>query len=452
MKVSTDAKKIEELLSRGVENIYPKKEFLEKELKSGRQLTLYTGYDPTAPTLHIGHGITMLKLRQFQDLGHKVIMLIGDFTGMIGDPTDKSAARKKLTREEVLANCKNYQKQASAILDFKGENPVEVKYNSKWLAKMNFGDVLELASLVTVQRMLERDMFEKRFFGEIECPNHHWISAKNIIDFGVNFNEERGYGILHGEEKIGCWKCYKQSGNKDDFDPLNAKIKPPTPIYLHEFMYPLMQGYDSVAMDVDGEVGGNDQTFNMLMGRDLMKELKHKEKFVLTVKLLADDTGKKMGKSEGNMIALSDSPEDMFGKVMRWSDGMIRSGFELCTRASVPSEKEANAEPMKYKKMLAFEVVKTFLGDKAAEQGQSYFASVIQANEKPSEISELKPSAYDIVTVLVESKLAASKSEARRAIEQGGVKVDDKKVESVELKVEKGSVVQKGKRFFVKVK
>jgi len=222
-KINTDIQKIEELLSRGVENTYPKKEFLEARLKSGEQLTFYTGYDPTGASLHIGHGITMLKLRQFQDLGHKIIMLIGDFTGMIGDPTDKTSARQKLTRKQVLENCKNYKKQSEAILNFKGSNKVEVKYNSKWLGKMSFEDVVELSSHFTVQRMMERDMFESRM----------------------------------KEEK---------------------------PIYLHEFLYPLMQGYDSVAMDVDGEVGGNDQTFNMLAGRTLMKDLKNKEYFRRTTK------------------------------------------------------------------------------------------------------------------------------------------------------------------------
>jgi tyrosyl-tRNA synthetase len=232
MAIDTNVQKIEELLSRSVENIYPNADALRTELKSGKQLVFYSGYDPTAPTLHIGHGITMLKLRQLQDLGHKVIMLIGDFTGMIGDPTDKSAARQKLTREQVLENCKEYKKQAERILNFGGENSVEVKFNSEWLKKMSFEEVIELSSHFTVQRMLERDMFEKRM----------------------------------KEEK---------------------------PIYLHEFLYPLMQGYDSVAMDVDGEVGGNDQTFNMLAGRTLMKEIKHKEKFVIATKLLADETGKK---------------------------------------------------------------------------------------------------------------------------------------------------------------
>lgn len=397
MKINTDAKKIEEILSRGVENIYPKKEFLEKELQSGRPLTLYTGYDPTAPTLHIGHGITMLKLRQFQDLGHKVIMLIGDFTGMIGDPTDKTSARQKLTRTQVLENCRNYQKQASAILNFEGSNRVEVKYNSEWLGKLNLYNLLDLTAHFTVDRLLERDMFVKR-------------------------KEE-------------------------------AK-----PIYLHEFLYPVMQAYDSVAMDVDGEIGGNDQTFNMLAGRDLMKELKGKEKFVLTMKLLVDSTGKKMGKSEGNMVSLLDTAEDMFGKVMSWTDDKIFKGFELCTAAPMLDIKnfevdmKAGKNPRDYKLRLAYEIVKSFLGEKAARQGQEYFASVIQENEKPTDIPELRPSAYDIVTVLVESKFVTSKAEARRAIAQGGVKTDDVKVDSIESKIRKGSVVQKGKRFFVKVK
>ncbi len=391
--ISNNPEKIAELLTRGVANVYPTPEFLEKELKSGRQLTLYTGYDPTGPSLHIGHGITMLKLRQFQNLGHKIIMLIGDFTAMIGDPTDKGATRTRLTREEVLENCKKYQEQASTILNFSDENPVEVKYNSDWLGKMNFADVLELASHFTVQQILERDMFEKR-------------------------------------------------------------VKEEKPMFLHEFLYPLMQGYDSVAMKVDGEVGGNDQTFNMLTGRTLMKEMLSKEKFVLTVKLLADENGKKMGKSEGNMIALSDSPEDMFGKVMTWSDGVIRNSFELCTRLPMIEIEEIMkvANPRDAKLKLAFIITETFLGTEAAEQGRDYFAKTIQNKERPAEIPELVPSAYDIVTVLVETGFVKSKSEAQREIEGGGVKINDVKVVDYKSSVQSNDVVQKGKRFFVTVK
>lgn len=394
--ISTDPQKIQDLLTRGVANVYPSPEFLTKELKSGRQLTLYTGYDPTAPTLHIGHGITLLKLRQFQELGHKIIMLIGDFTGMIGDPTDKSAARTRLTREQVLVNCQKYQEQAASILKFDGENPAVVKYNSEWLGKMNFADVVELAAHFTVQQMMERDMFEKRL-----------------------------------------------TENK--------------PIHLHEFMYPLMQGYDTVAMDVDGEVGGNDQTFNMLAGRTLMREMKNKEKFVLTSKLLADANGKKMGKSEGNMIALADSPEDMFGKVMTWTDGMIVPAFELCTHlsneeiAGIEASIKAGANPRDAKLTLAFEITKTFLGEAAAEQGRAHFEKVIQSKERPEEIPEIKPSVYDILTVLVEAGIVKSKSDAKRDIEGGGVRVNEDQITDFKTEVKPGDVIQKGKRFFVKV-
>ena len=399
MKINTDAKKIQELLTRGVENIYPKKDFLESRLKSGEQLTLYTGYDPTAPTLHIGHAITMMKLRQFQDLGHKIIMLIGDFTGMIGDPTDKTAARQKLTRKQVLENCKNYQKQAASILNFSGNNPVEIKYNSEWLGKMSFADVTELTSHFTVQRMLERDMFQER-------------------------------------------------------------MKSEKPIFVHEFLYPVMQAYDSVAMNVDGEVGGNDQTFNMLAGRDLMKDLKNKEKFVLTTKLLVDSSGKKMGKSEGNMISLIDSPEDMFGKVMSWTDEMIVKGFELCTKVSMEDLKEIEKQmkeginPRDLKLRLAFEIVKTFLSETEAKSAQENFINTFAKKQIPDEMPEVKPSVYDITAVLTESKICKSKSEVRQMIDQGGVKINEIKVPSGEygFPVKAGDIIQKGTRFFVRVK
>ncbi|MFA5133228.1 MAG: tyrosine--tRNA ligase [Patescibacteria group bacterium] len=390
-------KQLEEVLTRGVENIYPSRDFLEKLLKSNKKLTIYTGYDPTAPTLHIGHGITMLKLRQFQDLGHKIIFLIGDFTGMIGDPTDKASARQQLTREQVLKNCKEYKKQASAILRFSGKNPVEIKYNSKWFSKMNFGDVLELSSKFTVQRMLERDMFQVRM----------------------------------GEGR---------------------------PIYVHEFMYPIMQAYDSVIMDVDGEVGGNDQTFNMLAGRDLVKAMKNKEKFVLTMKLLTDASGKKMGKSEGNMIALADSAEEMFGKVMSWSDEMIVRGFELCTKLAadeikkMENELAKGANPRDLKLKLAFEIVKTFLGEKEAGKAEDNFIKTFSKKEVPEEIKEVKIKSKNILDVLVESGLCSSKGDARRNVEQGGVSIDGETVKDFNFEIKSGAVIKKGKRHFVKIK
>lgn len=397
--VNTDKKAIEMLVSRAVENVYPTPDALAELLKSGKRITVYLGVDPSGPNLHIGHAISMKKLAELQKLGHKCVLLIGDFTAMIGDPTDKSAARVKLTREQVLENCKGYKEQASKILDFGGVNPVELKFNSEWLGKMSFTEVVELASHFTVQQMLERDMFAKRM-------------AEN----------------------------------------------PPKPIYMHEFLYPLMQGYDSVAMDVDLEIGGNDQTFNMLAGRTLMREIKNKEKLVLTCKLLTDPTGKKMGKSEGNMITLVDSPEDMYGKVMSWTDGMIVPGFELVTdvaKGEIEKMKEAMEDgenPMKYKKMLAHEIVKTFLGEGLANQAELYFQMVHQEHELPSVISDVKASeGMTIVDVLAAFKIAPSKQQARRLIEQGGVKVDGVIVTDVQALAVKGTVIQKGKLVFVKV-
>ena len=307
-KILTGEKTIREFLTRAVENVYPSREALEKRLLSGKRMTVYLGVDPTGPALHFGHAISLRMLGTLQRMGHGVTLLIGDFTAMIGDPTDKAAVRKPLTREEVLVNCKQYKKQASAFLSFDGHNAAELKFNSEWLAPLTFADLLPLAAHFTVQQMIQRDMFKKR----IE------------------------------EEK---------------------------PIHLHEFLYPLMQGYDSVAMDVDMEVGGNDQTFNMLAGRTLMKEMKNKDKFVLASKLLVDPTGKKMGKSEGNMITLGDDPNDMYGKVMSWTDGMIVSGFELCTNVPMDEVQEIataiddGENPIVFKHRLAQEVVRTFVGD-----------------------------------------------------------------------------------------
>ncbi len=390
------SQEIQNLLYRSVENIYPNPAALEALLHSGKRLTVYAGFDPTGPTLHLGHAITLKKLAEMQRLGHRCIMLIGDFTAMIGDPTDKSAARAKLTREEVLRNCKEYKKQAEHIIDFDGPNPVELKFNSEWLANMTFAEVVELASHFTMQQMAERDMFQKR-------------------------------------------------------------VEENKPIYLHEFLYPLMQGYDSVALNVDLEIGGNDQTFNMLAGRTLMKEILHKEKCVLTCKLLTDNTGKKMGKTEGNMLSLFDSPNDMYGKVMSWTDGMISAGFELAT--SVPMEEirdyekqMANGEnPMTFKKQLAKEIVMTLMNADAAQEAAEHFNTVHQKQEIPNDIPVFDISEpMTIVDALILADLVTSKSEARRQIEQGAVRVNNEVVEKIDHSIRTGDILQKGKRFFAK--
>jgi len=397
MKINTNQEKINELLIRGVENIFPNKSFLEKELKSGKQLKLYLGIDPTGTTLHLGHAISLMKLHQFQELGHKIIMLIGSFTAMIGDPTDKLATRKPLTREQVLKNCENYKKQASVLIKFDGENPAEMKFNGDWLDKLTFKEVIGIAGNLTVQQMLGRDMFEQR-------------------------------------------------------------MKEGKAIGLHEFLYPLMQGYDSVAMDVDGEVGGNDQTFNMLVGRDLMKTMKGKEKFVITNKLLTDTSGKKMGKSEGNMITLDDSGEEKFGKVMAWTDDMIINGFELCTLEPMSLVEQAvkrlkkGDNPRDLKLELAEAIVKIYHGEKSAKSARENFISTFSKKQTPEEILEFKLAGKTIVEVLVQSKLVSSNSEAKRNIEQGGVKINEQVEKNTAVIVRSGDVIQKGKRHFIKIK
>lgn len=394
----TDPKTIDRFLTRGVENVYPSKAALRKRLESGKKLRVYFGIDPTGPSLHLGHVIPMRKLADLQRMGHEVILLIGDFTAMIGDPTDKTAARKRLTREEVLANCNGYKKQASVIVDFGGKNAVGLKFNSAWLGKMSFGDVVELASRFTVQQMAERDMFAKR-------------------------------------------------------------LRDGKPVYLHEFLYPLMQGYDSVAMDVDLEIGGNDQTFNMLAGRDLQKEMNGKEKFVLTTKLLTDPTGKKMGKSEGNMITLDDTSEEMYGKVMNWTDGMIVSGLELCTDVPLAEIKKiANAiaageNPVAFKRRLARHIVASLKGDAAGAEAESRFDTVHKAHAIPEHVRDVAvgAGAVPIVDALIRAELVSSKNEARRVIAQGGVKANGRVISDADAMLKIPAILQKGKRHFVRL-
>ena len=400
-KIIVNAEKIKEVLKKGVEKIYPSPEALEKLLKSGKRIRLYCGFDPTSPNLHIGNAIQLRKLAQFQKLGHEVIFLIGDFTGMIGDPSDKTATRKKLNRRETLKNLKNYKKQASKILDFSGKNPAKVLYNGEWNNKLKFGDLIELASNFTVQQMIIRDMFQER-------------------------------------------------------------IKSNKPIYLHEFLYPLAQAYDSVAMDVDLEVGGNDQTFNMLCGRDLMKTLKNKEKLVLTTKMLVDPSGRKMGKTEGNMINLDEKPDQMYGKIMSWTDELIVPGFELCTDFSLNDTEKiyenlkiGKTNPRNEKAKLAKEMVTIQHNREAAEKAEEEFNHIFKEGSQPTDIPEIKISDKKILVcdLLVKAKLALSKSEAKRLVEQGAIDIDEIVLSDwrKEIAPKKGMIIRAGKRKFVKL-
>lgn len=391
----TRDEQIETILTKGVETILPSTEFLKKELNSNKRLTLYCGFDPTAPTLHIGHAITLRKLRQFQDLGHQIIFLVGDFTARAGDPTDKSTARKLLSAKEIKNNLRFYKKQASSFIRFSGKNKAVVKFNNKWLGKMKFADVLFLASQMTVEQMQKRDMFIKR----------------------------------HEEGK---------------------------PVYIHEFLYPLMQGYDSVAMNVDGEVGGNDQLFNMLAGRTLLKQLKGKEKFVLTMKILADANGKKMSKTEGNMIALNDTPEDIYGKIMSWSDSLMAVGFELCTDLTKGEiEKVISGNPRDAKMRLAFEITKSVHGEKNASLAQNYFVNAFQKKEIPNDVKPFKnEGGLELQDILIEQKIVSSRGEARRLAESGAItQLEINKVlSSEEIKKVPGTGTYKiGKSRFIKI-
>ncbi|PJA47631.1 tyrosine--tRNA ligase [Candidatus Uhrbacteria bacterium CG_4_9_14_3_um_filter_36_7] len=394
----TDSQLIETFLTRGIEHVYPSKEIVKTWFLKGEPLTMYLGIDPTGPTLHLGHAIILRKMRHFQDMGHKIILLIGDFTGLIGDPTDKSATRVRQTKDQVFENAKLYKEQAAKIIRFDGDNPAELRYNSSWLAKLTFEELVELAAHFTVQQMLERDMFDKRL----------------------------------------------QEGR---------------PIYLHEFFYPLMQGYDSVAMDVDGEIGGNDQIFNMLAGRTLLKEIKQKEKFVIGMKLLVDPTGKKMGKSEGNMITFKDSADEMFGKIMGWTDGMILPGFELLTSVSleeievIRQDLENGKNPREVKAELARYVVSFFFDNHEAQTASDRFDKIFQKHEIPQDIQTLFGGGL-VIELLEQAGFASSKSDARRLIKEQAVQIDGVVVSDIGAVIEpaqNGTILQKGKRFFVRI-
>ncbi|OGZ23339.1 MAG: tyrosine--tRNA ligase [Candidatus Nealsonbacteria bacterium RIFCSPLOWO2_01_FULL_41_9] len=385
--INTNFEQIENVLTRGVEKIYPSREALERVLLSGKKLRIYNGIDPTGK-LHIGHLVILKKLRRFQDLGHEIIILIGDFTATIGDPTGKGTARKPLIRSQVLKNAKNYKKQIGKILDIK-KSSVRFLYNEKWSNKLKPADLLEIFSYFTVARLLERDMFQER-------------------------------------------------------------IKEGRDVLLHEFVYPVFQAYDSVIMDVDLEIGGNDQMFNMMRGRDLMKKMKNKEKFVIALKLLTDPTGKKMGKTEGNFVALDDSPKEIFGKIMSWPDKMVPLGFELLTNLPSP---EINPREAKIK--LAKEIITICHNQKAADLAEKEFSNVFKEGGLPSKIpgSAIKEKTLSILDLLVRTKLAASKSEAKRLILQKGVKIDGQIQDDWQkiIGIKKGQVLQIGKRKFAKI-
>lgn len=377
---------IEEVLTRGVQQVLPDKKGLAS-LMAKRKIKLYQGFDPSAPSLHLGNFVGLMKLRQFQKLGHEVIFLVGDFTGMIGDPTDKLATRKKLTREQVLENAKAWYKQAGKVLDFEGKNPAKIVFNSEWSDKVTFKDLIEITSNLTVQQMIERDMFQER-------------------------------------------------------------IKTNAPIYLHEFLYPVAQGYDSVEMDVDLEVGGNDQMFNMMVGRTLMKAMRGKEKYVVTTKLLVDKEGKKVGKTTGNALFLDSKPEDFYAGIMSFPDEVLLLSFELLTEIDLKGLPEKiKKDPMAEKKHLAFEIVKFLWGEESAIKAQNSFKETFQ--DKKPEFNIKVASGSSLSQTIAPFTTLASISEAKRLIKQNAVDINGKVITDPSYKVESGDEIKVGSRTFL---
>ncbi len=392
---------IDNLLTRGVDKIYPSKEALETVLKSGKKLKLYQGFDPTGTELHIGHMIGLRKLAQWQSLGHKVIFLIGTGTGQAGDPTGKLSTREKFfSEEELKQNAKDYVMQAKKLLNFEGENPVEILYNGYLLNKLNLKEILEILGHLTHQQLIERDMFQDRL---------------------------------------------KQ--NQD--------------INMREFIYPILQGYDSVEMEVDLELGGSDQTFNMLVGRKLLKAMKGKEKFVMTTPLLEDSQGRKIGKSEGNVIGLTDKPEDLYAKIMSLSDDVIVKAMEYLTDIPLDQIKEienrikSGNNPIEFKKKLAYEITKSLNDEIDADRGAQAFKSVVQDKNIPDEIENLEiTSDFPLSKILIEKNLVDSMGEWKRLVEQNGVSLNDLKIDNAFINtkdISDGAILKMGKRKYAKI-
>lgn len=390
------------LISHGVADLLPEDEFkkkLEKSVATNTPLIVKLGLDPTAPDIHLGHTVVLRKLKLFQDFGHKVIILIGDFTARIGDPTGKSVTRPPLTEEQVITNAKTYQEQIFKVLD---PEKTEVRFNSEWLSKLDFADVLKLASKYTVARMLERDDFHKRY------------------------TEGR-------------------------------------PISIHEFMYPLMQGYDSIALKADVEFGGTDQTFNLLMGRHLQGEEGMPEQTIITMPILEGLDGvQKMSKSLGNYIGISEAPSEMYGKAMSIPDELMMRYFMLVTDMSIEEQEQLSkdlesgaAHPRDVKMKLAHTIVRLYHGEEAANFGQDEFVRVFQKHAMPTDIPEYKVAITEepvfVPQLLSDAGLTASNGEARRSIKAGAFKIDGEKCNEEHIVLKDGMVLQVGKRKFIKI-
>ncbi|MCD6500719.1 tyrosine--tRNA ligase [bacterium] len=398
MKINSSLQKIKELLERGVEEIIEKENLLKK-LKSGKRLRIKHGIDPTGPKIHIGRASQLWKLKAFQELGHKIVLIIGDFTAQIGDASDKTSMRKPLTKKEIQENLKTYRKQIGKILDLK---KVEIHRNSEWLERLKLKDILGLCMKFTAQQMIQRRNFKQR-----------WEGGK--------------------------------------------------PIGIHELFYPILQGYDSVQVQADVEIGGFDQLFNLKVGRDIQKMFNQKPQDIMTLKMIHGLDGRKMSTSWGNVINIVDEPNEMYGKIMSMKDELIGEYFELCTKIPLKevdkikrSLKQKKLNPRDAKATLAKEIVKLYHGERAAQKAEREFEKVFRKKKLPSKIPVFRTSKkiLNILDLIFQTGLASSKSQAKRLVLEKGVKIDGKlKTDWQEkIKIRNNMIVQVGKRKFIKIK
>lgn len=399
--METGFKEQKEILVRGTEEILPPDEFdalLKKSIETDTPLRVKQGFDPTAPDIHLGHTVCLRKLKQFQDLGHQIVLIIGDYTGMVGDPSDKNETRPRLSHEDVMTNAATYEEQFFKILD---RDKTEIHYNGEWFENMKFTEITDLAAKYTVARMLERDDFKKRFKSE-------------------------------------------------------------QPISIHEFFYPLMQGYDSVAIRSDIEIGATEQKFNLLIARKIQEEYGVKPQCILTMPVLPGTDGtKRMSKSTGNYIGVDESPNDIYGKTMSIPDELIYTYFELVTDSSVEELSEIKKQleddsvnPMELKKRLARDIAELYHGEEASLEAEKEFGNIFSKGNIPDDIPETNASEGDlIVDIMAENDLTSSKGEARRLITQGAVRINGDKISDKDqtLSNEKEQILKAGKRRFLKI-
>ena len=381
---------LQEVLTRQVEQILPSRKGLESLMKQ-KKIRVYLGVDPTGKYLHLGHAIPLRKLQRFADLGHEAILVVGTGTVLAGDPSQRATVRPLIDQEEIRENIKTWRKQAARVLDF---STVKVRFNGSWLAKLQLPEIVHIASNISAAQLFQRDMFQKRL----------------------------------------------SSGGT---------------VWTHEILYPLLQGYDSVALDVDLEIGGTDQLFNMLVGRELQKKMRKREKYVLCTPMLTGLDGRPMSKTSGNAVNILDEPQNMYGKIMSMKDELILHYFELCT--DIVLKEVQNLPARDAKARLAKEIVSLYHGVGEAEKAEQEFNTVFQKRQIPSEIQgfamEQLPMSSTLTNLVCDIGFAHSKAEARRLIEQGGIKVDGKKIKdpTAVVQVRKGTVLQKGKRRFMEI-